>query len=118
MIRLKVEVDIRRRGDIAGVERSLRELLGPDASGNAAPRRRGGGAQFTVDYPDATAYEILASARAMRDTIAGNRWWIDVADGFRLSVWLDGAKLYGFVQEDFRGWFRDEALLDLEEANR
>lgn len=122
MIRLQVEADARRRGDVAALADALAARI-TDVAGaeptrlSYSTRRRGGRVYAEVSLPDVDAdggHEI-AETLVLND-VARNRNLIERIDWIRCAVWGPGDLLAGFAQMELRGWMREAHLADLAEG--
>jgi hypothetical protein len=118
-MRLRIDVDIRRKSDTEALAAKIEELfrahtVGPDADldiRRVMPKRRGGHADFWATI-DVTRDEAYWRGQRIAETINSNANLIDRIDWFRV-VAFDGDHLVGFTEGDFRGWMREAALEEL-----
>lgn len=115
----------RRRRDTEALADTLEALLRLHTVGEGdleyvgvfpapTPKKRGGRIVLRVDVAD-TREGVIARLAAVQAELDGNANLIDRINEYRVHAYSD-FKIVGFVQGDFRGWLRDEALADLAEA--
>jgi len=116
---MRLDVDVRRKGDVDRVRRKLDELLRDHLGVHAIPvararSTRGG----EIMYQTPVELEREAAVAAMREMLGAvetDRRLVDCVDQLRLVLHLDGGIL-GFGEQDYRGEMRDWHLETLGEG--
>lgn len=119
---IQFHVDARSSADTARLAEAAERLFREHVVGKVdldsslvRPERRGGLIMFTVTLPGLDRTATMNGLRALSDAIEKNANLIERVNEYRAAASSD-SKIVGFVQGDFRGWLRDEAIKDLREA--